>query len=255
MIEQVGTAGSPVEELDQQEAWLAQVEAYLEAPEARWETVVADFDDDPKTLLARIADAEALLTQLQLWQARDIARLRERRRREQDVAHGPDAHPESRDDDGWVASEVGWALGLVEGQVRRRLDWVDALDRYPRARRLVGRGRVPAWTAQRLVEHLDEVAALVDPDRLAAVEASTVAWLESRPRPVSALNQRMRRLPLRLRAEAGRSDDSPPRHGDRRVQVSSRGDGCAELWALLPRMPWHCGRRSTTPPVALRADG
>jgi len=34
------------------------------------------------------------------------------------------------DDDGWVATEIGMAVGLSESQVRRRLDWADALDRY-----------------------------------------------------------------------------------------------------------------------------
>lgn len=232
MIEAMPSGATSVDEAPAD--WLEQVERYLESPEARWEALGAESDDDPADLLSRIENAEALLTQLQLDQARDIARLRAHRLREQVRAHGVGADPQRLDDDGWVASEVGWALGLSETQVRRRLDWVDGLDRYRCARALVARGRVPAWTAHRLVEHLDEIAPLVDADALAAIERATVAWLDERPRPVASLNRRMRRLLLRLRAHAGLSEDSSGRHADRRVQVTSRGDGTAEVWALLP---------------------
>lgn len=135
-----------------------------------------------------------------------------------------------------MASEIGMATGWSESQVRRRFDWVDALDRYPLVNRLAEAGGSPVWTLQRLVEQLDELGALVSPERLAESQSSVVDWLSSGPRTVAQLNRRMRRLILRAQADAGLNDDDAVdrRHADRDVRVRPNGDGTAHLSAIPP---------------------
>jgi hypothetical protein len=214
--------------------------AQRDQPEWRWEALLCSDpeSDDPDVLLGRIVDAEGLLTQLEALQAEAMARLRGLRLAEQQRVHGQRPPPGALDEDGWVASEVGFTLGLSEAQVRRRMDYAAGLSRHAGARGLVQRGGLPSWTAHKLVEHLDELATLVSPRRLAALEEATIAWLSQRPRTVSALNARMRRLILRARADAGLgNDDTAGRaHADRQVGISSTGDGCATLWACLPEV-------------------
>ncbi len=214
--------------------------AQRDQPEWRWEALLCSDpeSDDPDVLMGRIADAEGLLTQLEALQAEAMARLRELRLDEQERVHGGRPTPGAVDEDGWVASEVGFTLGLSEAAVRRRMDYAAGLSRHAGARGLVKRGDLPSWTAHKLVEHLDELATLVSPQRLAALEEATVAWLGERRRTVAALNARMRRLILRARADAGLSnDDTAGRaHADRQVGISSTGDGCATLWACLPEV-------------------
>lgn len=197
-------------------------------------------EPDAAELMSRIEHAEALLTQTQLAQARDMQQLRDVRLRQQaeDLGSDPPAGPRwaARDEDAWVANEIGVAVGLSPMQVRQRLDWVAGLDRYPHVDLLAIDGAAPAWTIQRLVDHLDELGRLVPPDQLGAVEAATVHWLREGPRTVTQLNRRMRRLVLRAKASAGLTDedDAARSHAERDVRVRSRGDGTAELWALLP---------------------
>lgn len=198
---------------------------------------------DAAALMARIAEAEAESTRILVGQARDVQALRGLRLREKaaalkGVSRSVVAQAAAHDEQGWVASEVGMALGLSETQVHRRLDFADALDRYPRVDALARAGGAPLWTLQRLVEQLDELAGLVSAEELAAAEAATVAWLEAGPRTVAQLNRRMRRLILRARADAGLSAEEAVarRHGERDVRVRSNGDGTACLSAVLPEV-------------------
>jgi len=255
--------------IDEADVWVGEVDPATPDPRtdgvrqtsvwARWEGVHAAGETDV-AIAGRIADLEALLTQLQAWQARELRTLRAMRLAEQESVHGPDPRPERVDPDGWLPSEVGFALGLSEAQVRARLAFGAGLERFPQAAVLIAQGALPGWTATRLLDHLTDLAALLTADRLAEVEAATVAWLRTHPRTVGQLNARMKRLLVRARAEydaahptADRPDqpsdapdpgsDSPgyaldsavtARHADRRVAVRPLGDGCAELWALLP---------------------
>lgn len=193
----------------------------------QWELELLHQDE---ALLIQIADAEAASTRLAVEQARDMQALRDLRLADQS------AYPAGHDEQGWVATEIGVALGLSETQVRRRLEWVDGLDRYPHVAALACEGGAPVWILQRLIEHLDELAALMTADEFAEVEPSVVDWLSSGSRTVAQLNRRMRRLILRARADAGLDDDAAiaRRHAERDVRVRSNGDGTAHLSALLP---------------------
>jgi hypothetical protein len=241
--------------------WPVDVDAPAAEAESLWVRWGSLFEPGPTDVdvLGRVGQLEALGAQLVVWQARELARLRGLRLAEQHRVHGPRARAERLDRHGWVPSEVGFALGLSENQVRRRLDLADALERYPAAAGLLERGRVPAWTGTRLLEHLDALAGLLSSDRVHQVEAATVAWLAARPRTVTALNARMRRLLVAAQAEADAAaaaaaecdaaDDAAcpdtgardgwvlmGRHAQRRVAVSPLGDGTAEVWALLPEV-------------------
>ena len=185
-------------------------------------------------VMTRLEAAEAETTRLVRAQARDLQLLRSVRVAQQEADVGADAPHASVDADGWVATEAGLALGLSETQVRARLAFADALDRYRHIDHLAAGGGAPAATLQRLCDHLDELATLVSPDELRDVERSTVAWLADQPRSTTALNRRMRRLVLRAKARAGRDDAGDRSHADRDVRVVSRGDGTADVWARLP---------------------
>lgn len=207
-----------------------------------WPPKVIELLDvgDAERVLERIGEAEAAATRLLASQARDMQALRDLRLGEQTAAlegasRSVAAQAAAHDEQGWVASEIGVVLGLSEAQVRRRIEFADALDRYPRVDELARMGGTPVWTLQRLVEQLDELGALVPDDELAEVEADMVAWLTAGTRTVAQLNRRMRRLILRAQADAGLSDDDAVarRHGEREVRVRSNGDGTAYLSAVL----------------------
>ena len=201
---------------------------------------IAEFSP-AQTLLARMEQAEAAATMAALAQARDMASLRDLRLAQQaEALEGSSrtvaAAAAAFDETGWVATEIGMALGLSDAQVRARLDWVDALDRYPHAHALAADGAAPAWTTQRLVDQLDELAAFVSSAELAEVEAQVVEWLREGRRTVAQLNRRMRRIILRAKAQADVADnhDESAAHAERDVRVRSRGDGTADVWARLP---------------------
>ena len=200
-------------------------------------SATATLSDDE--LLARLADAEALTTQLMALQARALRQLRERRLAEQSSAR-PDHHDPGTctrgccDGDGWITLEVAQALALSEHQVGRRLDAADRLERYEAVGAAARDGLLQSWTATKLLEHLDELAEHVPEDRLAAIEQSTVAWLTDRPRTVGQLNARLRRLLLQVRDRDG-SDDEALTARDRRVRViPADTSGLATLVARLP---------------------
>ena len=190
-------------------------------------------------ILARLADAEALTTQVMELQARDLRLLRERRLAEQSAAR-PDGHDPGRctrgccDEDGWVTLEVAQALALTERQVERRIDAADRLERYQVVGAAVRDGLLQSWTAKKLLEHLDALAAHVPRDVLVVIERATVEWLTQRPRTVGQLNARMRRLLLQVRAKDG-SDDSAITADARSVRVIPAD--ASELATLVARLP------------------
>ena len=190
-------------------------------------------------ILARLADAEALTTQVMELQARDLRLLRARRLAEQAAAR-PDGHDPGRctrgccDEDGWVTLEVAQALALTERQVERRIDAADRLERYQAVGAAVRDGLLQSWTAKKLLEHLDALAAHVPRDVLVVIERATVEWLTQRPRTVGQLNARMRRLLLQVRAKDG-SDDSAITADARSVRVIPAD--ASELATLVARLP------------------
>lgn len=200
-----------------------------------------DGELSDEQLLARLADVEALTTQLMAVQARDLRLLRQRRLVEQATAR-PEGHDPGTctrgccDGDGWVGLEVAAALALSERQVERRLEAADRLERYGAVAAVVGQGLLQSWTATRLLEHLDTLAAHVTPDVLAVVEQGTVGWLTQRPRTVGQLNARMRRLLLQVRAGDG-TDDAALTAEQRSVRVlPADTSGLATLVARLPEV-------------------
>lgn len=209
------------------------------APSARPFEVLAGLS--ASELMSMIEHAEVAQTRLAFQQAQDMAALRDKRVAEQrvelaDVSRSVAAQAAAVDEQGWVATEIGMALGLSENQVRGRIDFADALGRYPHVALLAAQGAAPVWTLQRLLEHLDELSGLVSLDALAEIEAATVDWLRGGRRTVAQLNRRMRRLILRAKAESGLTgdDEVAGAHAERDVRVRSRGDGTVEVWARLP---------------------
>jgi hypothetical protein len=195
-----------------------------------------------EVLLDRMAHAEALTTQLAAAQARALGVLRGRRLAEQAAVHG---HPVVEcpasaccDPDGWVGPEAAPRLGLSDRQVGSRLDTADRAGRYRAVAAAMTDGRLQAFTAFNLLEHLDTLSTLVDAPQLANAEAGALAWLLAGPRTVAQLNARMRRLILVARAGARSDDpsgDPPPGQADRHVTVSpASSPGLAEVVALLP---------------------
>ena len=195
-------------------------------------------------LLQRLRHGEALVTQVAAEQSRLLRELRARRLLAQAAAHPHDdagCTSACCDDDGWVAPEVAMELGLSEQQVHGRIDTALRLERHPQVETVMRDGLLQAWTAIKLLEHLETLGRYISPVRLDQVEAGTLAWLLDRPRTVGQLNARMRRLVLAARAEAhgdgdGDGDDQPePSHAQRHVTVSpAPTPGLAELVALLP---------------------
>lgn len=236
---QSGAAGSGYVPAGVVEVALEHVVA--ESPWGRFRLVFADLDDpagpadadcgpaSEAELLRRLAAAEGLVTQLLGRQSADLLALRELRLGTQrDYApNGHDVQACTRgccDPDGWIGLEVAHTLAVSERQAAARLETAEHLARFPHLRAAVERGLVQAWTAAKLGEHLAELAGLVDAQRLAQIEADTVAWLTDRPRSVGAVNARMRRVILRARAEAGL--DCPRRDArDRRVWVEPAHTG------------------------------
>ncbi len=201
-------------------------------------SVDALSDDE---LIERLADTEALTTQLMLLQARDLQALRQRRLDEQaDVrpaGHDPDTCTQGCcDADGWVTLEAAAALALSEHQVHRRLQTGERLATYHHVAAAVSDGLLQSWTATKLLEHLDALAQHVSPTRLAAIELATVSWLTDRPRTVGQLNARMRRLLVQAREKDG-SDDELITSADRGVHVvPADATGLATLVARLPEV-------------------
>ena len=266
---QSGSSGSGYVPAEVVEVALEHVVA--ESPWGRFRLVFADLDDpagpadadcgpaSEAELLRRLAAAEGLVTQLLGRQSADLLALRELRLVTQ-RDYAPDGHDVQActrgccDPDGWIGLEVAHTLAVSERQVAARLETAEHLARFPHLRAAVERGLVQAWTAAKLGEHLAELAGLVDAQRLAQIEADTVAWLTDRPRSVGAVNARMRRVILRARAEAGL--DCPRRDArDRRVWVEpAHTGGLATLIARLPA-PDAIAVRETLTALAAEATG
>ena len=189
-------------------------------------------------LLSRMADAEALTTQLMALQSEHLSLLRDRRLAEQSAAHA-DHSPATCtrgccDPDGWVGLEVAQALAVTETQVARRIDTADRLSRYDGVREVVGDDLLQSWTATKLLEHLDALAPHVCEARLERIERTTLAWLLDRPRTVGQLNARMRRLLVQARSQDG-ADDAAATAASRYVRLlPADTSGLATLVARLP---------------------
>jgi hypothetical protein len=198
-------------------------------------------------LLGVLRDTEALIAQASAQQARVLRELRARRlARQADLAgHTADQCTSSVccDPDGWVAAEVVAEVGLSPTQVPGRLEVAARLARHPAVEAVLDTGQVQAWTATRLLEHLDTLGHDVGDTQLTHAETATLAWLAAKQRTVTQLNARMRRL-IQLARAAARRDTDPdgggggvpePGHARRRVVVSPGSTpGVAEVWALLP---------------------
>jgi len=246
-------AGRPEDVADwTSEEWEAALEqSHTIAARCHWGRFMSVFGDEADlafqgpsglsdaALLDRLADAEALVTQLMVEQSSLLRVLRERRLRDQAV-DTPDHDPQSCtrgccDADGWVTLEVAQALAVTERQVHRRLDTAERLTRYRAVAEAMRDGLLQSWTATKLLEHLDLLAPYVCADRLDVIEQTTLAWLLDRPRTVGQLNARMRRLLLSLRPEDG--DESDPLASGRRVDVvpAEMGD-LATVVAQVPEV-------------------
>ena len=233
------------------EEWeVALAESHESARRSHWGRFMRLYgadDGDPRAvealsdeeLIARLVDVEALTTQLMALQARDLQALRRRRLAEQatirPLGHNPDDCTQGCcDADGWVTLEAAQSLALSEHQVARRLDTAERLERYRYVAAAVHDGLVQSWTATKLLEHLDALAAHVSASRLAAVEHATVAWLTDRPRTVGQLNARMRRLLVQAR-DADGCDGEARDAASRGVHVvPADTSGLATLIAHLP---------------------
>jgi hypothetical protein len=207
------------------------------------EPAVHDSDVRARGLVERLRHCEALKAQLDAQQARALRELRTLRLVQQAVEHPHGDGACTRaccDEDGWVAPEVGMELGLSERQVQSRIDTALSLERHPSVAAVLESGQLQGWTAVRLLDHLETLGRYVSPSKLAQVEQSTLAWLLARPRTVTQLNARLRRLILAARAAAEKDGDGPdgpdePGHADRHVSVTpAPTPGLAELVALLP---------------------
>jgi len=247
------------------EVWESQVrEARAAAQRHPWGRFVHLFGDDTlpdgerppppsdEELLRRMADAEALVTQLTARSGRDLLELRRRRLDLQAQAHPDHADPTTCtraccDEDGWVGLEAGQALAVSERVVAARIETAERLERFGHVAEVCDDGLLQSWTATKLLEHLDALARYLGPDRLEQVEAATVAWMLDRPRTVGQLNARMRRLLLAARSAAAvdRDDGEGERDAaadgaaadarERSVRVSPlEMDGLATLVARLP---------------------
>jgi hypothetical protein len=203
---------------------------------AEWAVGGQPAQPDASDVVSRLEAAQREATRLSWAQGRDLQMLRDVRLAQQQHDLPADAPAQRWDVDGWVATEASIVLGLSESQVRGLLAFADALDRYRLVDRLAAEGGAPTYTLQRLVEHLDDLAAFVSPADLAEAEHAAVTWLAEGRRTVSQLNRRMRRLVLRAKARSGHADDDTAgrAHADRDVRLRSCGDGTAELWARLP---------------------
>jgi hypothetical protein len=198
---------------------------------------VDSLSDDE--LIRRLADTEALATQLMLLQARDLRALRQRRLDEQatvrPAGHNPEACTQGCcDADGWVTLEAAQSLALSEHQVQRRLETGERLERYHHVAAAVRDGLLQSWTATKLLEHLDALAVDVSASALGAVEQATVTWLTDRPRTVGQLNARMRRLLVRAREDGGANDQEITAANRRVHVVPADVSGLATLIARLP---------------------
>ena len=208
------------------------------SPWARFAHLFAFDDEEPPSdveLLRRMLDCEALVTRLTTRQGRDLIELRRRRLDRQGAEHQHDGPCRTAccDPHGWVTTEVGVELGLSERQVTARIETAESLCEHVHVAEAVEQGRLQVWTATRLLDHLDMLATLLPHERVDRIEAATVAWLLERPRTVSQLSARMRRLLLAARSRDGIDPD--PGACRRQVVVQPGQDvGMAEVRAVLP---------------------
>ncbi len=143
------------------------------------------------------------------------------------------------------------ALAVTETQVGRRIDTAERLSRYDTVRGAVQEGLLQAWTATKLLEHLDALAPHVSADRLERVEHVVVAWLLDRPRTAGQLNARMRRLLAQARSQDD-SDGAEPTSAGRYVRLMP-ADGCG-VATLVARLPEADAIALATTLQALSAD-
>jgi len=164
------------------------------------------------------------------WE-RQVAWLQARQQRvlaamADDVEHA--TGPVQRLEGSWVREDVACALRLSGVSAQRRLVAAQALaDRLPATLRLLDRGAITYLHALSLAEATygldDQTTSAVERDVLGrAGEQTLAAFKRSITRAVAAL------APARVEEQRVQA------MGERRVCVSPREDGMAELWALLP---------------------
>ncbi len=135
---------------------------------------------------------------------------------------------DDRSEDRWVREDVGCALRLSPLTAQRRLAVAETLAQtLPEAGRALRRGRISYLHAMTLAEAtygLDaDVASAVEERVLRRAGGQTLAeFKRSVRRAVHALN------PARVEEQRAHA------MSERRVCVTARDDGMAELWALLP---------------------
>jgi Domain of unknown function (DUF222)/HNH endonuclease len=138
------------------------------------------------------------------------------------------ADPVDRTGRAWVREDVGCALRLSEVTAQRRLDVAQSLtDDLPAALALLRRGEISYRHAQTLAEAVESL----DGKQRHVVEGRVLA--RAGEQTLAEFTRSVRRAVATVAADTVESQRVEAM-AERRVAVTAREDGMAELWALLP---------------------